>query len=100
MSGNYTAVTYSFNSGLVESGNGGVGYYDNATDDIETTGLYIEKGSGQNWNSTEFDSGQKSLKSSFPEFDFEDIWEVDGTTNDGYPFLRDCYFQFTEAPQQ
>ena len=98
-SNNYTAATSSINVGHVEYGNGGVGYYDQPTG-VKTEGLYIEEGSGKNGNSTEFASSDKSLKSTFPKLDFNTIWDVDGTRNDGYPFLQECYFQFTAIPQQ
>lgn len=93
-SNNCTTVTYSFNSGLVEYGNGGIGHRDAPTYIINSKGLYMESGSGKRWKSIEFASSQRSQKDSFPLLDFDKFWDVDGITNDGYPFLRDCYYQF------
>lgn len=93
-SNNCTAATYSFNAGKVEYGNGGIGHRDNVTDIINSKGLYMESGSGKRWKSIEFASSQRSQKDSFPLLDFDKFWDVDGITNDGYPFLRDCYYQF------
>lgn len=97
-SNNCTAATYSYNSGPVAFGNGGVGHRESATDAIDTHYLYIELGSGGEWKATTFHPMYKSEKSSYEKFDFNTVWNVDGTTNDGYPFLRDCYYQFAVAP--
>jgi hypothetical protein len=33
-------------------------------------------------------SAEATNKSNFPNWDFENVWDIDGTTNMGYPFLR------------
>lgn len=97
-SNNCTTAQYSINSGKVAYGNGGVGHRDGSTDALHTDGLYVESGSGKPWKSIVFVNSARSRKETFSLLDFNAIWDVDGVTNDGYPFLRDCYYQFAVAP--
>ncbi len=91
---NCTAIRYSVNSGKVDRGNGGIGHRDYSWEQINHTGLYMESGTGGTWMSTTFSPSAKSQKSSYPLLDFNQIWDVDGTTNGGYPYLRNCFYQF------
>jgi hypothetical protein len=52
--------------------------------DIETSGIDSSAGG------TGLPTAQMKTKSTFTDagWDFENIWDIDGTTNDGYPFLR------------
>ena len=58
--------------------------------------LYYREGSGKGWNADSFTDDGAKKKSTFKNFDFDNIWVIDsdGSKNEGYPYLKDCPFQF------
>jgi hypothetical protein len=74
--------------GMVETG--GIGKFASDAEfwwesywDTELSGLTTSVGGG-----TALTTAEMKTKSSFGWWDFEKIWDIDGTTNNGYPFLR------------
>lgn len=89
----YSEVRYCVNTGNVAHGNGVVGtrkesciwYHHN---------LYFLEGTGKDWNCSKFKAADKGKQSTYGGFDFSGTWLLDDAKNQGYPYLKDCPFQF------
>ena len=81
--------------GKVADGNGVVGTHKDACI-WYAHDLYYLKDSGKGWKAKEFLSSEAKNSSTFNNFDFTNIWVIDsdGSKNEGYPYLKDCPFQF------
>lgn len=91
----YAEVRYCINVGKVADGNGVVGTHKDACI-WYAHDLYYLKDSGKGWKAKEFLSSEAKNSSTFNNFDFTNIWVIDsdGSKNEGYPYLKDCPFQF------
>lgn len=82
------------NVGKVSHGNGCVGTHKDGGIFYHHN-LYYLKGSGGGWCADDFKEEDKGKSSTFKNFDFTNIWIIDSNNyNGGYPYLRDCPFQF------
>lgn len=87
----YGKCRNTLNRGVVNKGNGGIG---------TTQGggiyfweyLYFESGTSKSWHSIELSLSQVKQQSSYKGFDFNNVWLIE--TGVGYPYLRNCKFQF------
>lgn len=85
---NANTCSYAFNSGKVSNGNGGLGSHPGGAS-TATDYVYVEKGTGDDWNAKYFDYSDRNYKSTYKNFDFSYTWDI----GNSYPYLRNCYFQ-------
>ena len=90
---NFAEVVRCVNSGKVSKGNGVVGTHKKGTDWYHHNLYYVE-GSGKGWCAKSFKEANRSKKEIYENFDFSNNWIIDTNKNDGYPYLRNCPFQF------
>lgn len=88
------------NIGIVRYGNGAIGTHNSGAFDNHGY-LYSIKGSNSSENkdfrlTAYITDSNKSNQSSYKEFDFNKIWDI-SSLNNGYPYLRNCYFQFVKG---
>ncbi len=82
------------NVGKVSHGNGCVGTHKDGGIFYHHN-LYYLKDSGKGWCADDFKDGDKGNSSTFKGLDFTNVWMIDdNNSNSGYPYLRDCPFQF------
>lgn len=97
----YASVYYSINWGKIKGkGNGCVGSHSGALP-WDHGGLYMLKGDeseyGKVWKEKTFNYEDRGNASTYKDIkDFDTYWIIGSDLNDGYPYLKDCYFQFTE----
>lgn len=89
----YVHVKRCVNTGTVSHGNGGVGTDNAAITYLEC--IYIESGSGGDWQALAIPSTYKANKLFFIGLDFTSTWviDTDSDMNNGYPYLQDCKYQ-------
>lgn len=90
---NMGSVYCCYNYGQVAKGNGVVGTHKKNRDWYHEY-LYFLEGTGKNWACKSFKYADRSNQSSYSGFDFRSDWAIDSKKNDGYPYLKDCPFQF------
>lgn len=90
---NFAEVVRCINFGKVCKGNGIVGTHKKGTDWYHHNLYYVED-SGKGWCAKSFKKENRSNKSIYENFDFTNDWNIDTKKNDGYPYLRNCPFQF------
>ena len=90
---NFAEVVRCINFGNVSYGNAVVGTHKAGTDWYHHNLYYVE-GSGKGWNADSFKKDDRSKKEIYENFDFTNNWIIDTNKNDGYPYLRNCPFQF------
>lgn len=83
------------NTGKVSHGNGVVGTRKSAAVWYHHN-LYFLEGTGKDWKCSKFKENDKGKKSTYGGFDFSKIWDLNSSTNSGYPYLKDCPFQFVK----
>lgn len=81
------------NTGKVSHGNGVVGTRKSAAVWYHHHLYYLED-TGKGWNCDQFKEKDKGKQSTYKGFDFSNTWNLDSSTNNGYPYLRNCPFQF------
>ncbi len=81
------------NTGHVAYGNGVVGTRKGAAVWYHHNLYYLE-GTGKGWKCSKFKEKDKGKKSTFSGFNFSTTWLLDASKNSGYPYLKDCPFQF------
>lgn len=87
----YTCVRNGYNYGQVHYGNACVGSH---TGKLWHEHLYYLKDTGSSWASTgDFKQDQRGNEKTYGNFDFQSVWKIDTSKNDGYPILRDCPYQ-------
>ncbi|MGM9799145.1 MAG: hypothetical protein ACI30M_00460 [Muribaculaceae bacterium] len=90
---NMGEVVNCINFGKVEHGNAIVGTHKSGTDWYHHY-LYYVKDSGKGWCADSFKESDRTNKGTFKNFNFNVDWNQDNNINGGYPYLRDCPFQF------
>ena len=90
---NFAEVVRCINFGNVSYGNAVVGTHKAGTDWYHHN-LYYEDGTGKGWCAESFKKDDRSKKEIYENFDFTHDWIIDTNKNDGYPYLRNCPFQF------
>lgn len=93
----YDQVYRCLNTGIVRYGNGVIGTHNGAAFD-KSAYLYSVKGGGSNENkdyrlTAYITASNKSYPETYKGFDFKTKWEI-GYHNNGFAYLRNCYFQF------
>lgn len=81
------------NTGKVSHGNGVVGTRKSAAVWYHHN-LYFLEGTGKDWSCDKFKEKDKGKQSTYKGFDFSKTWNLNSSTNNGYPYLKDCPFQF------
>ena len=82
----YNAKKVSHGNGIIGTHKGGSIFYHH--------NLYVLEDSGKYWCADKFKESDKSKESTYKGFDFKSIWAVSTSTNNGFPYLRDCPYQF------
>ena len=90
---NMGSVYCCYNYGQVAKGNGVVGTHKKNRDWYHEY-LYFLEGTGKNWACKSFKYADRSNQSTYSGFDFRNDWVIDSKKNEGYPYLKDCPFQF------
>ena len=88
-------ISRCINIGEVPYGNGVLGTHHGT--EYSTGELYTLKNKAKkSWKCTVFSDSDKRNPSKFTNFDFDNIWVIakDNNTNGGYPYLKNCPFQF------
>lgn len=85
-------ISRCINIGKVSQGNGVLGTHRGA---YSASDLYYLDGTANGvWEGTKFYNADKRKPEKFKNFDFNMIWIVNDLINDGFPYLRECPFQF------
>ncbi len=82
----YNAKKVSHGNGIIGTHKGGSIFYHH--------NLYVLEDSGKYWCADKFKESDKSKESTYKGFDFKSVWAVSTSTNNGFPYLRDCPYQF------
>lgn len=82
----YNAKKVSHGNGIIGTHKGGSIFYHH--------NLYVLEDSGKYWCADKFKESDKSKESTYRGFDFKSVWAVSTSTNNGFPYLRDCPYQF------
>lgn len=82
----YNAKKVSYGNGIIGTHKGGSIFYHH--------NLYVLEDSGKYWCADKFKESDKSKESTYKGFDFKSVWAVSTSTNNGFPYLRDCPYQF------
>lgn len=82
----YNAKKVSHGNGIIGTHKGGSIFYHH--------NLYVLEDSGKYWCADKFKESDKSKESTYKGFDFSSVWAVSTSTNNGFPYLRDCPYQF------
>ena len=82
----YNAKKVSHGNGIIGTHKGGSIFYHH--------NLYVLEDSGKYWCADKFKESDKSKESTYKGFDFTSVWAVSTSTNNGFPYLRDCPYQF------
>ena len=89
----YGEIRQCINFGEVSYGNGIVGTHA-AAGILYHHDNYTLENMGKDWCATVFSSNDKTKESTFEGLDFNKVWRINDSNNDGFPSLRDCPFQF------
>lgn len=89
----YGEIGQCINHGKVKKGNGILGTHPSGGI-IYHHNVYTLEGMGGDWCATEFSSSEKGKESTFEGLDFNSVWRLNDSNNDGFPSLRNCPFQF------
>ena len=81
------------NTGKIEKGNGVVGTRKAAAVWYHHY-LYFLEGTAKNWSCEKIKESDKGKESTYKGFKFSDVWKLDASKNNGFPYLQDCHFQF------
>ena len=82
----YNAKKVSHGNGIIGTHKGGSIFYHH--------NLYVLEDSGKYWCADKFKESDKSKESTYKGFDFKSVWAISTSTNNGFPYLRDCPYQF------
>lgn len=82
----YNAKKVSHGNGIIGTHKGGSIFYHH--------NLYVLEDSGKYWCADKFKESDKSKESTYKGFDFTSVWAISTSTNNGFPYLRDCPYQF------
>lgn len=93
----YGHISRCINVGNITKGNGVLGTH-HGTKYYTSDLYYLSDSAPGKWECKKFSADDKKKKETFSNFDFSNTWVIatndSDSQNKGYPYLKDCHFQF------